>query len=370
MPQKIFTKFRDPVNSFPLGEMNLGILKPGRYSGFDVMTEITGLNVRISHQERIKKTTIALSEITFGNALTPNGSIVHYETNGGDLGISLTLDTNVGNANVRYDYLVCEHEYIEVVGGQPAVFFIQKGPNDGELPELPNPEKQVILGTFTITAGGYQFSDITYTKATVPLLGDAEISEFINLILNYATEGTPGLIQLISTGEVTEANEALANDTKAITLKRLLERTATATRKGISAIASAANTLLGTETTTTVTPALMRRYSGISKKAFLTGNLTISDANQADYNGLILIANGGSGLINIIMEKLTVSDFSLGIITETRNVRILEGTDVTLSHPAISEPETLNVGSGILIESNGVSNSGVYLILGELKPTT
>ena len=38
MAQKIFTKYRDKVESFPLGEENIGILKPGRYTGFDLLS--------------------------------------------------------------------------------------------------------------------------------------------------------------------------------------------------------------------------------------------------------------------------------------------------------------------------------------------
>lgn len=366
--QKVFTKFRDPVNSFPLGEMNLGIMRPGRYSGFDTMEEISGLIIRIKHAGTLRKSSQDLELVTFGNLLTPQGSIIHYETSPSDLGLNLTVSTNDGNLNQRFDLVVCEHEYVQVVGGQPPVYFIQQGANDGTMPALSNPEKQVLIGVIRIAPDGYQYSDLTYTKSPIPLPGDATLEEYLNQTLNipFATESQRGIIQLIDGDEVIESNEAEANNTKALTLRRLLLRTATTLRKGLAFIATNAKLLAGVDNSDIVTPLGMRRYAGITFKQPLTGNITINNSNAADFNGLVLIARDGSSMIDITIEKLNIRDFTLGVIGDTRKVRIIEGTDVTVKAPEGRIPQTVLLGSPMVIESDGVTNSGTFHVVGDL----
>ena len=76
MNSKVFTQFRDPVNSYPLGEMNLGVFRPGRYSGFDTMTG-SSLSINITHSGRIKKSSPTvggvITETIFGTLIMPSG---------------------------------------------------------------------------------------------------------------------------------------------------------------------------------------------------------------------------------------------------------------------------------------------------------
>lgn len=185
MNTKVFTQFRAPVNSYPLGEMNVGPLAPGRYSGFDIMTGTT-LSINIGHSNRIKKSSPSvggvISEIVFGALLMPNGCTIHVEDTGESDGLDFNIDSNTGNANPRYDLVVCEHEYIQTAGGVAPLFFIQKGANDGLVPALAIPKKQVIIGIIKSEPNGNSFAQLTYTKSAVPNLGDSTIQEILNVL--------------------------------------------------------------------------------------------------------------------------------------------------------------------------------------------
>lgn len=181
MNSKVFTQFRDPVNSYPLGEMNLGVFRPGRYSGFDTMTG-SSLSIKITHSGRIKKSSPTvggvITETIFGTLIMPSGCTVQTEVTGPGDGHDFVIDSNTGNANPRYDLVVCEHEYFQIEGGSLPIFFIQKGANDGLVPALAQPKKQVIIGMIKSEPNGNSFGQLTYIKGEIPLVGDNTDEEF------------------------------------------------------------------------------------------------------------------------------------------------------------------------------------------------
>jgi hypothetical protein len=365
--QKVFTKFRDPVNSFPLGEMNLGIIGPGRYSGFDVIEEISGLQVLIKHNNNSLKRDINLNLVNFGSIVTQQGSIIHLESTLDEPGLNLTLDPNVidGSPNIdsRFDYLICEHQYIQVVGGEPAIFYIQKGPLDGSLPVLSNPDKQIIIGIFEIAPGGYEFTDITYTPSPSPNVG--------GMNLPWASENQRGIIRLIS--QVEMLAESNFDYSKAITLSTLLQRTATRIRQGVTRFASVLESLQGTSTSRTMNVLDSRKFAGVSHKIVLTQrSLTIDNTNIEQYAGSILVFKPhpieGTPEVEITIEKLNYKDISIGIINESRPLKLIQGTDVELITPNGFTPEMVDINNGLVIESDGVTNSGKFFVMGGLKP--
>lgn len=179
---KVFTQFKDYANSYPLGEQSIGILKPGRYSGFSYITGTT-LNIRLKHSNTIKKSSPVVSgtitEKVFGSLFMPNGCTIHVEDTSVDEGIPLTIENNIGNTSSRFDLIVAEHEYVNNQGGQPPVIFIQKGPAGGVKPVLANPKKQIIIGTIEIIPNGSSFSSLVYTRSPVPTLGEETFNEMI-----------------------------------------------------------------------------------------------------------------------------------------------------------------------------------------------
>lgn len=187
MAQKIFTNYRSKVESFPLGEENVGILKPGRYSGFDILSFTGNLRIILSHSNKVRKTGIDnLHKSPFGAILLPTGSILHEDSI-----VELNVDDNVANTNNRIDYVLCEHIYEEVVGGTVAQYSLLKGPLNGEEPVLVNPQTQVLIGKVTITAGGFNNTHISYVPEVVHLLGDlsyTELADWVNEVVIFPTQ--------------------------------------------------------------------------------------------------------------------------------------------------------------------------------------
>jgi hypothetical protein len=85
---------------------------------------------------------------------------------------TLAVDTNAGNGSTRYDLVICDHSYIETIGGQNAIYSIVKGPlNNPILPAVPNIKTQIVVGMVAIPAGASTLSGATWTRASVPHLG-------------------------------------------------------------------------------------------------------------------------------------------------------------------------------------------------------
>lgn len=170
--QKLFTTYRAAVDSFPLGEQKVGLLRPGRFNGYDQITSVGGsLTVKIKHSgQRIRKTTsTGAAENEFGAVLMPTGIIIH-EFKELIFNIAKLSETSGGIDEPRQDVLICEHNYSEIPGGTPATYFILQGVVGDPVEALPNPTRQVVIGTFRVY--GETFSSLTYTPMPAPLIGD------------------------------------------------------------------------------------------------------------------------------------------------------------------------------------------------------
>ena len=179
MAEERYTEWKAPITSWELRHALIGVLEPGRYRGFDTMVSNGApgagvIPIKITHA------TTGLQKTQFDNTLTANlfsmlltrqGVIIHTD----DMP-ELDIDDNAGNASIRYDYLIAEYEWVQSVGGQVMSVSILKGPlNNPILPTLTNPEKTIILGTFTLLSNAGDTSDITYLGAYIPGLGNANI---------------------------------------------------------------------------------------------------------------------------------------------------------------------------------------------------
>lgn len=373
---KVFTKFKDPVNSFPLGEMNLGLLKPGRYSGFNVLEEEIGLNIRIKHSNAIVKSSVTtddvITTVNFGSALLPNGSIIHNEEDIDDSGIALIVDSNLGNANIRYDLVICEHEYVEVAGGQPPLYFIQKGPNDGSEPELSNPEKQIVLGKIEVAAGGYTFGALTYTPTLVPLPGEMDPEMLVQYIsdiiaIGYATTLTAGKIRIGTPLEVSERVDA----TVAITPASVIYLVPTDTLPGMLRKATdnevIANTLTPATPEAYVTLDQFRKYVGLRDLLLHPGNsTTIPDT----WNGKTINVCGDGGstpLITLTIPNSLSKNFKVELLCKTQNVQLSPAAGVTLMVPTGFLAKSNSLGSKITLECVDATDGLVFVVNGDLK---
>lgn len=185
MAQKRLYNYKQPINSDDFAMGWLGVLSKGRYTGFDALANISGLDFEISHNlTGVVITNSALSQSNpTGSLITPQGQMVQEDAN-----VALTAATNSGNGSDRNDLIIFEHEYVLSAGGVDGTYSIIQGPGGSTaLPALTNPEKQIILGILTIPAGATDLSAATYTPSAVPLLGNADlITNFPVLDNRYA----------------------------------------------------------------------------------------------------------------------------------------------------------------------------------------
>lgn len=185
--QKIFTTFRAAVESFPLGYQKIGILKPGRYNGFDDISSTGGLGISIGHSGQIPKTDKeGESENNFGAIIMPTGIIVHEHSP-----VLISVPSNQSHGTNRVHLLICEHNYSEVQGGTPLTYSIIEGNHHTNLPAIPNPSKQVAIGKIVTQANSNNYEGITYTPFLSPLLGDldaAGLYTYLQTLVSQALE--------------------------------------------------------------------------------------------------------------------------------------------------------------------------------------
>lgn len=137
MAQQQFTTYKQNITSFELRSAMLGIIRPGRYGGYNVMsangTPSGGyIPITISHSTSspylLDVGDSALSG-PYGVVITTQGTIIRE-----DQTIDLTIPDNDGSASIRYYAIYIEHDYVEVQGDNPATYgFISGTP--GDLPE-------------------------------------------------------------------------------------------------------------------------------------------------------------------------------------------------------------------------------------------
>ena len=196
MAQRQYTTFQADILSFELRDALLGILKPGRYIGYNLMAEYqaqVGDNVycRFSHPAGMPKydqQSLPVLEATRGIVLTTQGTII---TEDGNVDVTVTL-INGGASDTVVHLLYMEHVYDGAVpGANNAIYGIKSGTEGGGIPALTNPTKQVIIGTVIEPIGATQFSDLTY-HLNHPGVGDEELFKklFKSNTLDELTIGT------------------------------------------------------------------------------------------------------------------------------------------------------------------------------------
>lgn len=188
MAQKQYTTYQADILSFELRDALLGIIKPGRYIGYNSMTEYqaqSGSNVycRIGHTTGIAKYNKAnppVLEATRGVAVSTQGTLVAED---GNVDITVVVSTN---PDYTYHIVYMEHYYIEVLGANPATYGIILGTPGAGLPTLTSPTKRVIIGI--IYEGPYtdDFSGLTWHPYK-PGVGDELMYSKLFRKTNYHT---------------------------------------------------------------------------------------------------------------------------------------------------------------------------------------
>lgn len=166
MTQVRFHNYKRPVVSFDENQRLMGIIKSGRYAGFDTMTNVSGLSFEIAHTKTgVIKSKVDLTQTPrIGVIVTPQGTIINEDAN-----LALSVDTNAGNANIRVDLIVYTHNHVIASGGAAATVSIIKGAlGSFTKPALPSPAIQTVIGMLLIPANAANLNTATYLAATHP----------------------------------------------------------------------------------------------------------------------------------------------------------------------------------------------------------
>lgn len=202
-----FTKYKAPIDSFELRHAMMGILKPGRYAGFDKMTSNdgeTGLSIKISHDGTRNKSINNKSNIpisNYGVFITETGQI--YREDAGH-SIDVVLNSQV-TSSVRYDFLIATTVYSENTEGNDVTYSIESNISPAIVLDglwVSNNPNTIVLGLFTLNGPTGDYSGVTYQKnnETLFLGGDQlrfTVAEEINgWISNYLNENPPGIVYI------------------------------------------------------------------------------------------------------------------------------------------------------------------------------
>lgn len=190
MGQIRYQNFGRPLVSFDENRRTIGLAIPGVYCGWDRITNISGNDITISHDITGVKATRqdnSTQDGPLGLTISRHGVEV-YE----DAPVIVNVSNNAGNAFIRIDWLVMNHNYLGTGGGTPASYSVIQGPNGVNFAEpsaLSNPATQVLIGKIYIPASAPDLSAISYIKQPTPKLGGYGISLWDSVSIQNWNDG-------------------------------------------------------------------------------------------------------------------------------------------------------------------------------------
>ena len=187
MAQKQFTTFQADILSFELREAMLGIVRPGRVSGYDQIaadgTPSLGLiYLKVSHSaagvQKLLNGQSALED-PIGVAITTQGTIIHE-----DQEIDIDIPWNVGSVYDRWYIVYMEHDYTDAAPGANnatygfiAATFDDSSPN---IPALTEPYHRVIVGYIRADPFANDINDLEYWPAeSLSIYGDHKLGDML-----------------------------------------------------------------------------------------------------------------------------------------------------------------------------------------------
>jgi hypothetical protein len=169
MAQTRLLEWKEDDASDLFNRMHLGILKFGVYRGFDIFTNPSGLTMRLDHEVGLVSIKENLTELNNAGITKTKQGVVVIE----DAYIDIPVSTNV-SGYVRIDLLVIEHEKVQIIGGQTAIYKIIEGTPDLNPvdPALTVPEKQTIIGRLYVGEVNVDLADCTWVRDETPFATD------------------------------------------------------------------------------------------------------------------------------------------------------------------------------------------------------
>lgn len=195
MAQIQYSTYQIDILSFELRDALIGILKPGRYLGYNGMSEYqvqVGNDVycAIEQEDPISKydqQDPPVLEAARGVAITTQGTIIAEDSD-----VQVTVTVTPANSSGIYHIVYMEHAYLSgTPGANPATYGVKSGVDGGGLPALQYLTKQVVIGVIFEAIGATSFSDLTYHPFH-PDIGDSDLYSklFRTTIYKTYAEGT------------------------------------------------------------------------------------------------------------------------------------------------------------------------------------
>lgn len=179
--------YKEPILSFDHNIVNLGLHNAGRYCGFDTLVPVTQLGFKIQHiltgirYKNPINTTIG----PMGVVMTPQGVIIAED---GEV-TGLSIVSNAGNNETRYDLLIMTHNQVNIAGGQVATYSVIQGPSGNPIkPILTDPYHQTAIGVIKIAANVDNVNIVEYTRFKSPDSGDGEDARLSDVNVFKATQ--------------------------------------------------------------------------------------------------------------------------------------------------------------------------------------
>lgn len=221
MAQKRYFEFLDDDKTFDINSLNVGIIPKGIYAGYDVAAKKlrrSDVGQPDSYYLELSHTDTAVSEIDAqGDTLAPFSVLMTGQ------GVKITENavveidfSSMPTTGTRYDYVICEHDYIPSAGGQQAVYSMIEGDETNNLTEIPNSENKVIVGIVKIGVSGL----IEWKRSEVPQLGNDDIRKIHSSLKAMWSMSYPvapirpidGVLSVPTTGNIFTIEEALTEN--------------------------------------------------------------------------------------------------------------------------------------------------------------
>ena len=179
MSQRQFITYQSEILSFEAMEAFMGILNPGRYSGYSVI-EANGspamgnIPLRILHTGGIQKRPKNVDGLatSIGVMVTTQGTIIHE-----DQPVTITILDNAGGAGTKFCIVYMEHSYRDgVPGDNPAIYGVINGVQGGGIPSMIAAYKRSIVGIVEIKPNGQSVVDcIWHPRPSDNTVGDTKL---------------------------------------------------------------------------------------------------------------------------------------------------------------------------------------------------
>ena len=159
-------EYRSDDKTIDINQWLLGVIEPGVYRGFNFLKTANMVLNLVQNTTGFSAVRKDLSESApTGLIISKQGVFIREDS-------PITLAINPGSSSPRIDLIVCNHQFIEVAGGQQASYSVIQGTPAANptAPGLTSPKTQVIIGELYLPAGVTRLdaAGVVFTRRNSP----------------------------------------------------------------------------------------------------------------------------------------------------------------------------------------------------------